>query len=147
MSEPQPIIIERTFHAPVSVVWEALTNKDKMKAWYFDVPEFKPVPGLKFQFYAGDEKKQYLHLCEVTEVIVEKKVQYSWRYDGYRGESRVTFELFEEGEKTKLRLTHEGLETFPDTNPDLAKARFVEGWTYLINTSLVGYLHSLKPIL
>ena len=95
---------------------------------------------MKWKFRAGEEGKQYLHLCQVTEVIVEKKIQYSWRYDGYPGDSRVTFELFNEGEKTKLRLTHEGLDTFPPTNPDLAKERFVEGWTYIVNTSLVEYL-------
>ncbi len=79
---------------------------------------------------------RYLHLCKITEVIPRKKLQYSWRYDGYEGNSFVTFELFAEGNKTRLKLTHEGLETFPISNPDFAKENFVEGWTYLIGTSL-----------
>ena len=134
------IVIERTFQAPASAVWQAITNKDQMKKWYFDLPDFNPEVGKTFQFYGGDANKQYLHLCEVTQVIVEKKIQYSWRYDGYPGNSWVTFELFGEGNRTRVRLTHEGLETFPKANPDLAKERFEEGWTYIMHTSLKGYL-------
>jgi uncharacterized protein YndB with AHSA1/START domain len=70
----EPIRIERTFHAPVSKVWQALTNPLEMKKWYFDLPDFKADIGSKFQFYGGPSpEKQYLHLCVVTEVEFEKK--------------------------------------------------------------------------
>lgn len=126
----EPVVIEKTFNAPIAKVWKAITNKDDMKHWYFDLAEFKPEVGFEFQFEGGDEKKCYLHLCKVTEVIPGKKLTYSWRYDGNAGNSFVTWELFEEGKKkTSLRLTHTGLETFPKENPDLAKHNFVRGWT------------------
>jgi hypothetical protein len=48
----------------------------------------------------------------------------------------VTFELFDEAGKTRLKLTHEGLETFPASNPDFAKESFTEGWTHIIGKSL-----------
>ena len=134
----QPLIFERTFNAPIEKVWKAITDAGEMKQWYFDLPGFKPEPGYEFQFLAGDDKKKYLHLCKVTEVIVGKKIAYSWRYDGYEGISFVSFELFEEGDKTKLILKHEGLETFPASNPDLAKENFATGWTSFIDTSLKG---------
>ena len=132
--------IERTYDAAIETVWEAITNKDHMKQWYFDLKEFKPEVGFEFQFYGGTEQKQYLHLCKVVEVVNFKKLKYSWRYDGYEGNSFVTFELFAEGPKTRLRLTHEGLHTFPQNNPDFAKANFVEGWTSLLESSLMKYL-------
>lgn len=70
----QPIIIERTFNAPTSTVWRAMTDKKEMKIWYFDLPEFKAETGFCFQFSGGkDADNQYLHYCEVIEVIVEKK--------------------------------------------------------------------------
>ena len=31
----ETIIIERTFNAPVDAVWNAITDKDQMKQWYF----------------------------------------------------------------------------------------------------------------
>lgn len=40
--KPQPFIIERTFNAPVADVWKALTQKELMKEWYFDLSAFKP---------------------------------------------------------------------------------------------------------
>ena len=137
----QPFTIERTFNAPVAEVWKALTQKELMKEWYFDLAEFKPEEGFKFQFKGGPTpERQYLHLCEITEVIPGKKLKHSWRYDGFEGKSFVTFELFDEGDKTKLVLTHEGLETFPADNLDFAMSNFAEGWTYLINTSLENFL-------
>ena len=135
-----PVIIEKTYNVPASVIWKAITNDTEMKQWYFDLPGFKAEEGYCFEFTGGPPEKQYLHLCEVKEVIPGKKLSYSWRYDGYEGNSLVTFELFEEGNKTKVRLTHEGLETFPESNPHLAKKNFVEGWTHIIGVSLAEYL-------
>jgi len=135
-----PFSIERTFNTPVHEVWNAITQKELMKEWYFDLQESKPEVGFKFQFKGGPTpEKQYLHLCEVVEVVPEKKLKYSWRYDGFEGNSFVTFEFFNLGETTKLRLTHEGIETFPQENLDFALTNFVQGWTYFINTSLPNF--------
>ncbi|MOA14701.1 hypothetical protein D3C78_1348200 [compost metagenome] len=120
--KPAPIVLEKVYDAPVSTVWEALTDKDKMKHWYFELEDFKPEVGFEFQFYGGTEEKRYLHLCKVKEVIAGKKISYSWRYDGFEGDSLVSFELFDENNKTRLKLTHEGLETFPaEKDPNLAR--------------------------
>jgi uncharacterized protein YndB with AHSA1/START domain len=132
--------VERTFNATESEVWEALTDKDKMKKWYFDIKDFKPEVGFEFQFLAGDDKKQYLHLCKIKEVIPYKKLSYSWKYDYDPGVSVVTFELFPEGDKTKLKLTHEGLDNFSKDHPELAKKNFKQGWDQIIDTNLKQYL-------
>jgi uncharacterized protein YndB with AHSA1/START domain len=132
----QPFIIERTYDAPIEKVWRAITNKEDMKQWYFDLAEFKPEVGFEFQFLAGSDAKKYLHLCKITEVVEGKKLTYTWRYDGYEGSSRVTFELSPEGNKTKLKLTHTGLGTFPTDNPDFKRESFAAGWTHIIGTSL-----------
>lgn len=136
----EPIVIERTYNASVERVWKAITDKDQMKEWYFDIAEFKAEKGFEFQFSGiGKEGESYLHLCKIIEVIPNKKLKHSWRYDGYEGDSFVTFELFDEGGKTKVKLTHEGLETFPAV-PAFAKENFVQGWTQIIGTSLKEYV-------
>ena len=136
----EPVIVDRTFNVPARKVWEALTGKDQMKHWYFDIKEFKPEVGFEFQFEAmGKDNKPFLHLCKITEVIFCKKLTYSWRYDGYEGISFVTFELFAGGDSTRVRLTHAGLETFPN-NSDFGKQNFVEGWTFIIGKSLKEFL-------
>ena len=140
MSNSEPFVIERTYNAPVEKVWQAITFKSQMKQWYFDLAEFKPEVGFEFQFEAGEEGKKYLHRCKVTDVVTGKKLTYSWRYDGYEGNSFVTFELFPEGDKTRLKLTHAGLETLPVSNPDFAKENFAMGWTSLIGTMLKNFV-------
>lgn len=136
-----PFVIERIYNTSVNVVWKALTDKDQMKQWYFDITEFKPEIGFEFTFYGqGHKGEQYLHLCKITDVVINKKLKYSWRYDKYEGISYVSFELFEEGSQTRLRLTHEGLESFPGNNPDFAKESFMDGWTYITGTALKKFL-------
>jgi uncharacterized protein YndB with AHSA1/START domain len=137
----EPFVIERTLHAPVQKVWEAITDKQKMKQWYFDLSDFKPEVGFEFTFPGkGNEGQDYTHLCKITKVEPGKLLQYSWRYKNYAGNSFVTFELFPEGDSTRLKLTHEGLETFPPDTKDFARESFVGGWTYLIGKSIKEFV-------
>ena len=140
----KPLIIEQEFNAPIALVWRAITEKELMQKWYFDVPDFKPEVDCKFRFEGGEEDKRYMHLCEVLEVIPLQKLKYSWKYEGYPGLSFVTFELSSAGEKTKVKLIHEGLETF--TNPDFGRSNFEGGWTYLIQKSLQEFLKNGKAL-
>ena len=145
--ENKPLIIEQEFDAPIALVWRAITEKELMKKWYFDVSDFKPEVGYKFQFEGGgkeDKDTRYIHLCKVLEVIPHKKLKYSWRYEGHTGLSFVTFELSSIGEKTRVKLIHEGLETF--TNPDFIRDNFVGGWRYLIQVSLKEFLENGKAL-
>lgn len=135
-----PIVVAATYDAPVSRVWKALTDAGEMKNWYFDIPDFKPEKGFKFSFSAGDDKTQYLHLCEVQEAIPNEKLSYTWAYEGYGGETLVTFHLQDEVVKTMIKLTHEGVETFPQDNPSFRRDSFVAGWTEIIGENLKNYV-------
>jgi len=133
------VVLERTFNAPVARVWKALTDVDQMRQWYFDLKEFKPEVGFEFDFVVEHEGNTYDHRCKITEVIPQKKIAYTWRYHGHEGDSLVTFELFSEGEKTRLKLTHEGLDTFPKTAA-FARENFEKGWTELIGSELKQFV-------
>jgi uncharacterized protein YndB with AHSA1/START domain len=137
------VVIDRTFNAPVSKVWNAITDVDEMRQWYFDLKEFRPEVGFEFEFVVEHERMTYHHLCKVTEVIPQKKIAYTWRYKGHEGDSLVTFQLSADGEKTRLKLTHEGLDTFPKT-PAFARENFVEGWTALIGSSLKEFVEKTQ---
>lgn len=137
----QPFVIERVYNAPALRIWKALTDKNEMKKWYFNLSDFKAERGFEFSFPGeGRKGEKYIHHCKVTDIIPGKKLSYSWAYEDYPGSSEVTFELFPDGEKTRLRLTHAGLETFTQDNSDFAKESFAEGWTYITGTSLKDYL-------
>jgi len=135
----EPFVIERTFNAPVDKVWQAITDKNKMKDWYFDIEEFEPEPGFEFKFYGGSDAVQYTHLCKITAVIPGKLLSYRWKYEGMEGESFVTFELNDDNGKTKIKVTHAGIETFP-SHPDFKRSSFEQGWNFIICKSLPEYL-------
>jgi uncharacterized protein YndB with AHSA1/START domain len=139
----EPIVINRIFNAPVARVWKALTSADQMREWYFDLKEFKAEVGFEFDFVVEHEGNKYHHLCRVTEVIPEEKIAYTWRYKGEPGDSLVTFELFPDGNRTRLKLTHTGIETFPKT-PAYARKNFEAGWTAIIGSELKQFVESSK---
>ncbi|MBE9463223.1 SRPBCC domain-containing protein [Dyadobacter subterraneus] len=135
----EPFVIERTYNATADKVWQAISDNEKMKQWYFDIEDFKPEVGFEFVFYGGTEEKSFKHICKVTEVVVGRKLAHTWRYDGYPGDSTVTWELFPEGDKTRVRLTHEGLETFPDME-EFKKENFAMGWTEITGKMLKEFV-------
>ena len=137
----EAIVMERTFDAPVAKVWRALTDVNQMREWYFDLKEFKAEIGFEFEFVVEHEGNTYHHLCKVTEVIPQRKIAFTWRYKGEPRNSLVTFDLFPEGNKTRLKLTHTGTETFPKT-PAYGRKNFEAGWTALIGSELKQFLES-----
>jgi uncharacterized protein YndB with AHSA1/START domain len=139
-----PIVIERTFDAPAEVVWKAITELNQMKQWYMEQLEsFAPEVGFQTEFNVHHNGKDFPHIWKVTEAVPGKKIAYSWKYGGFPGESLVTFELFAEGKKTRLKLTHAGLESFqPEKYPDLARKNFAAGWTSLA-AKLQQFIESL----
>lgn len=140
-SEPGVVQLERIFNAGVKQVWQAITDKDQMKQWYFDLPEFRAEVGFEFRFPGkGSEGADYMHHCKVLEAEPFRKLSYSWKYEGQGGNSTVSFELFEEGDKTKLVLTHVGLDTFPSENPDFDRSSFNDGWNMLVGKLLGEFL-------
>ena len=131
-----PLIKEVVINAAPSKVWSAITEVEKAKQWFMEQKGFKPEVGNEFTMLAVMDGKEFLHLCKVTEVIPYKKLSYTWKYKGVPGDSLVTFELFPEGDKTRVKLTHEGLDTFPQDKPEYARKNFDMGWTQLIEKSL-----------
>ena len=131
----EPIIVKEKLDAPVTKVWEALTDKDQMKLWYFDIADFKAEPGFKFQFTGGDKVK-YLHLCKITEVVPYNKLSYTWAYEGQDAETHVHFNLLEEDKYTWVELVHEGVDALSKYGADFARENFIKGWKHIIGTSL-----------
>jgi uncharacterized protein YndB with AHSA1/START domain len=136
------IMIERTFTVPAEKVWKAITDVNQMKQWYFpQLENFKPEEGFETEFNVHHEGRDYLHIWKVKQVVPLKKISVEWSYGGYPGNSVVSFELFAQGDKTKLVLTHEGIETFnPERYPELAKENFIAGWTQFMDKELKEFL-------
>ncbi len=137
----KPIIVEHYFIQKIETVWNAITQLDPMKQWFFDnIPSFKPLIGFETQFNVKAPSRDFLHRWKIIEVVPNKKIVYSWKYENINGEGTVTFELIEENHQTKLVLTNEGLESFPQDIPEFARESCVGGWNYFIKQRLKEYL-------
>ena len=140
----KPIIVEQTFDSPINQVWDALTNIDQMRQWYFNnIHDFKPQVGFKTQFIVRSEERTFPHIWEVVEVEHLKMIKYTWQYDGYLGKSTSAFELSDEDGKTKLTLTIEILEDFPEDIPEFRLESCIGGWDYFINDRLKNFLNTI----
>ncbi|AHF15841.1 SRPBCC family protein [Niabella soli] len=138
--ESQTVVQEVIYNAPVEKVWQALTDKDQMKQWYFDIPDFNTAPGSRFDFYEGPKKK-YRHRATITALIPLQKLQHTWAHpDQSKGTSLLTWELFPKGDQTRVHLTHSGLEQLADGGPAFAKENYEQGWNTIMNTSLRNFL-------
>ncbi|QDV40474.1 hypothetical protein Enr13x_02800 [Stieleria neptunia] len=142
MSESStPIVVEQSFDASKPAVWKAITEREQMVQWFFDnIPEFRAEPGFETQFDIDAGRRIFRHLWKITEVIPEQKIVYDWRYEGFPGSGKVTFELFEENDGSKLRVTNEGIESFPKDVPEFTRESCEDGWTYLLQDNLKHYL-------
>jgi len=111
-----PLVLEQIYDASISKVSQALTDENRMKAWYFpQIIKFEPIKGFEFVF--SNDRSPY------------KK---SGVLQGLK--------LFNKEGKTCLRVTHTGLDSFP-TDAHFARHRFENGWKQLL-TSLKGKLQN-----
>ena len=132
-----PFELEQVYDASLEKVWRALTDEDQMRVWYFpQLRKFRPVAGFEFVF--SNDGSPYQKEWRVTKVKEGRMFAHSWRYKGYPGSSEVTFELFKEADKTRLKLTHTGLASFPD-DPHFARKRFEDGWKQILGSNLKDY--------
>lgn len=138
----EPVIVEHVYNAPIERVWQAITDLEKMRQWYFPIlTEFEPEVGFETRFDVNSNGKTCSHIWKITEVVPGEKISYEWKYDGYPGNSLVSFELFNNDGKTRIVLTHEKLESFRnDIHPKLAKQNFVNGWTHFIGSALKDFV-------
>ena len=136
-----PLIVEKTYNASANKVWKAITDENQMKKWYFEtLKSFKPEVGFETKFSVQADDKDYLHIWKVTKVIHDKSISYTWKFGGYPGESLVTFEISEENNLTKVKLTEVGIESFPQDNPDFTRENKLNRWNYFMGKRLKEHL-------
>ena len=137
----KPIVVEEKFEKDLTMVWYAITEVDQMRQWFFEeIPDFKPVVGFEVEFNVDAGEKKFLHQWKITKVIPEKLIQYNWKYGGYSGDSYVTFEIEEENNIRKLKLTHVITEDFPNDVTEFRRESCITGWNYFIKQRLKNYL-------
>lgn len=132
-----PIIINEVYNCSIKKLWNALTNPDALNDWYFDLKDFRLEEGAEFEFYGG----KYLHHCKIVEIVLYRKLAYTWEYPLYEGNSLVTFDLSAiDEEYAQLQVTHEGIASFPTDDVNFSRNSFEAGWNELIRIALKAYV-------
>lgn len=136
-----PVVVEQFLNFPPTVVWNAITDPTEMRQWFFDnIPDFNPTVGFETTFPVSSGDILFVHKWKILEVETAKKIKFHWSYEGIEGEGFVTFDLLPQGDKTLLRLTNKGLDSFPENVPEFSRASCRAGWEYFINQRLNAYL-------
>jgi len=140
-----PIIVEQTFQSTKEALWNAITEQAEMVLWFFDnIPDFTASLGFETQFPVQSNDRVFTHLWKITEVIPGEKISYQWSYVEYPGEALVTFELLEERNNLRLRLTNRVISDFPQDIPEFTRASGITGWEYFIQGRLKEYLEKIS---
>ena len=125
-------------------VWRALTNKELMREWYFDIADFELREGHEFHFYEPGGGRKYFHQCRIREIQPQKKLVHTWTHPTRsKGESVVTWELQENENGTLVTLSHDGLEHLADAGPEFVPGNFQAGWDGFLQR-LKNYVNGLR---
>ena len=141
-SKNEPLIVEKQLEASIETVWNAITQIDQMKQWYFEqIKNFEPVVGFKTSFIIKSGDRVFPHLWKITEVIPQNRITYRWKYEGYAGDSYVTFKLESKNNGTQIKVITKIVEDFTDDIPEFQPESCIAGWEYFLDR-LNSYLQN-----
>ncbi|MDO5524238.1 MAG: SRPBCC domain-containing protein [Bacteroidia bacterium] len=140
---------EISISATVDRVWNALTQPEEMRNWYFDISNFEATEGEIFDFVVSftdeDGEHNFRHLFEILEVVPHERLKHTWEHPGHSaGTSTLTWELVPEEDSTTVVLTHEGAESFLDEGSKyFTEESYTAGWNDILQ-GLKEYLENGK---
>jgi uncharacterized protein YndB with AHSA1/START domain len=135
VSHPRRIEREAVYPHSPERVWRALVEPAELAAWLMP-NDFAAEVGHEFSLETGDAHVGTIR-AEVLEVDEPKLLRCRW--SGGFGDTIVTFELFSEGDGTRLRVVHDGW-----TEPVAGEwAGFDDGWTQKLEQDLPRVLGSV----
>ncbi len=135
------IVVETITKVSVQSVWRALTDVEHLRQWMFEeINAFEPKIGFETSFSVSSGTNFFLHQWRVIDVMPPKKLAIHWTYGGYAGDSTVIFEVFDENGSTRIRLIHQGVDSFPQDVEEFKLQSIIEGWTMLIRKNLINHL-------
>ena len=142
----EPIVVSAKFNASKQKLWNAITNANEMRQWFFaSINHFEPIVGFRTEFVVKNEERKFTHIWSFEDVIPLQKIKYNWHYTEYEGDSEVCFELQQLNNATQLTVTHSTIKPFTANIPEFKRESGVQGWNYLIKESLKNYLQKTNP--
>lgn len=129
------IEVEFTVALPPRKTWDILTEAQHIEKWWGNHVLLERMRGGKFSEDWTDEDGTPRHTDGIVTAIEDaKRLQLTWRDDGWHQETRVEFMLSPNETGTRVYLQHSGWEKF-DIEADRQHAvdSYREGWQSLLN--------------
>ena len=133
---------EMKFNVPIAKVWDALTNPEIIKKYFFGTNAVSTWKvGSTIEFKGEWEGKEYLDKGVILKSEKGKIFQYTYlsSFSGLEDKPgnyhTVTYELTSENSKTKLSVTQDNI------NTEESKNHSEQNWALVLNT-LKGILES-----
>lgn len=130
----QPVVVKVAVRTTPAETWDALTRHEQMIQWFFpNIPDFEPERGFQTVFPVYSGERTYTHVWKILEAVPRRMIKYHWSYVEHPGAGVVTFELKEKEGRTVVKVTNEGLETFPQDLPEFSEKSCRAGWEYFLS--------------
>jgi uncharacterized protein YndB with AHSA1/START domain len=108
-----------TINAPMAKVWQALTDPKMVKEWLFgtDMHVSNWEVGGEITYTGQWEGKSYQDKGKIVEIVPEQKLvstywsSFSGLPDAPENYQKVTYQLSQDGDGTKIEITQEGSKT------------------------------------
>lgn len=135
------IELEFTYPQSVEVLWENFTVYDKVTQWFFkEIKEFEPKIGYETEFVVKLDEKTFTHCWYILDFEPQETLSMHWWYEEYDGEMRVTFDFDKEKTGSKIKVTIETTDDFPQDMEEFKRESCINGWNYFLGKSLPEYL-------
>lgn len=125
------IIKEQIINHSIDSVWNAISIGEEISSWFINA-DFKPEPGYKYTFTAGEENG----CAQITGVVKEADpytLIYTWMVANTDVETTVKWTLEAVAGKTKLVLEHSGISNYTNETAITMFGQFNAGWDNCVN--------------
>lgn len=130
-----PLVISRTYPAPVERVFQAWTDANQLGQWFAPSDDYTTKASVDLRVgheyrIAITHKGGNVHNVLGTYRVIEppRKLVYTWRWEGGpSADTLVTVDFTPEGDSTKVTITHD---QFADAE---TRNKHNEGWTGCLN--------------
>ena len=139
------IIVEQALDCSTEDAWQALTVTELMRQWFFsEMPDFEASVDFEVRFDVKAKSQVFDHVWKVLEVNPGKSMLVNWKYPPHKGEGLVKFEVAPQNNNSLVRVTCDGIDSFPQDVPEFTPESCRSSWEYFLQGRLAIFINETE---